>query len=314
MRDEIDLESLIPSQDKYYIFDENLVSIIDKSINYNLKLMIYGPHGSGKSTHIEQICAIKKLPCIRINFDNNILRSDLVGKDTIYTKDNKQVIVFKEGILPFAMKHGIVLILDEYDSARPETLFVLQKVLERNGKLFLFEENKEVKPHKNFRIFATANTIGLGDESGYYSGTQMINQSNLDRWDIIAKSNYLTKDKEIEFITKYFFTDYTDNNQNINYYGFNINTITKHFDEKSISTMPRKIVSLANLIRNSFANSDLSVTFSTINLISFCSNLFLFLDYQQAFELSYLNRLNDKIEIDQANQLFQNCFDLTTKS
>jgi cobaltochelatase CobS len=186
------------------------------------------------------------------------------------------------------MMNGLVLILDEYDSARPETLFVLQKILEKDGRLFLFEENKEIVPHPNFRIFATANTIGDGDEAGYYSGTQIINQSNLDRWDIIAKTSYPQEQVEVKMIMSYF-----------------SNLFSKH------PGLELKIVSLANLVRNAFVNSDLSVTFSIRTTMSFCKNIEIFEDfddYKTAFELSYLNRLSDQSEIVCAKELFERCF------
>ena len=277
----INIKHLIPAVDSKYILNPQLVQIIQKSIENNLRTIIYGPHGSGKSTHIEQVCGQMSRACIRVNLDANILRSELVGKDTITTENNMQVVGFKQGILPFAMQNGLVLILDEYDAARPETLFVLQKVLEQNGKLFLFEENTEITPHPNFTIFATANTIGQGDESGYYSGTQNINQSNLDRWDIVAKSSYLGEDDEVALVKSYF----------------------------PLNTIAPQIVALANLIRGAFKNGDVSVTFSTRTLTAFCKIYELFENNPQtAFALSYLNRLSENIEITLANELFSKCF------
>jgi len=285
----ISQQHFVPQIDSKYILNPQLVDIIKKGIENNLRVIIYGPHGSGKSTHIEQVCGQMGRACIRVNLDSNILRSELVGKDTISVENGLQVVSFKEGILPFAMKHGLVLILDEYDSARPETLFVLQKVLEKNGKLFLFEENTEITPHPNFTIFATANTIGQGDESGYYSGTQNINQSNLDRWDIVAKTSYLAEADEIALIKSYFPS---------------IAIVSQISNQ-----IANQIVALANLVRNAFDNGDLSVTFSTRTIISFCKIFELFnQNPQQAFALSYLNRLSDPIETTCATELYQKCF------
>ena len=282
------LKDFIPQIDERYCLDPELTKIIEAGLDNNLKVLIHGPHGSGKSTHIEQICAKRFLPSIRVNLDTNISRSDLVGKDTISVIDGKQVISFKEGLIPFAMQNGLVLIMDEYDSARPETLFVLQKILEKNGRLFLFEEGKEIAPHPNFRIFATANTVGLGDDSGFYSGTQVINQSNLDRFDIIAKLKYQGTEKELEIVQKYF--------QNL--------AVQKYKDNDLL----KLCVNLGNLLRGSFDNSDLSVNFSTRTLLSFCKNIEIFNDVELSFKLSYLNRLADEDEIKIATELFTKCF------
>jgi cobaltochelatase CobS len=282
MKDKDQLLSLIPSLDTNYSLDQGLTKIIEAAIKNNLKVLIHGPHGSGKSTHIEQICARLKLPTIRVNLDTNISRADLVGKDSIVMSEGKQVIAFKEGLLPYALRHGLVLILDEYDAARPETLFVLQKILEKNGKLFLFEEGTEITPHPNFRIFATANTIGLGDDSGFYSGTQVINQSNLDRFDIVAKLDYLDYDAELELVKKY--------------HG--------NLDAKILPLCVR----LANLIRAAVLHGDLSVNFSTRTLFAFCKNLEIFTDPHLCFNISYANRLSDADETTIAKDLFTKCF------
>ncbi len=288
MNDFNEASSLVPSLDPNYSLDPKLSKLIEAAIKNNLKVLIYGPHGSGKSTHIEQICARLKLPSIRVNLDTNISRADLVGKDSIVMSEGKQVIAFKEGLLPYALKHGLVLILDEYDAARPETLFVLQKILEKNGKLFLFEDGREILPHTNFRIFATANTIGLGDDSGFYNGTQVINQSNLDRFDIVAKLGYLEYDAELELVSKY--------HEEL--------AKTRHINTPILQLCVR----LANLIRAAVSHGDLSVNFSTRTLFAFCKNLEIFSDPQLCFDISYANRLSDEDEALIARDLFVKCF------
>ena len=178
----------VPDYDESYVFDEVTTKAILAGFSYNRRVMIQGYHGTGKSTHIEQVASRLNWPCIRINLDSHISRLDLVGKDAIVLEDGKQVTVFKEGVLPWALQNPVALVFDEYDAGRPDVMFVIQRILEASGKLTLLDNNKVITPHQNFRLFATANTVGLGDTSGLYHGTQQINQGQMDRWSIVSLS------------------------------------------------------------------------------------------------------------------------------
>ena len=188
--------------DKNYVFDDDTTIAILLGLKFNKRVFLQGLHGTGKSSHIEQVCARLNWPCIRINLDSHVSRIDLIGKDSIILKEGKQVTEFQEGILPWAFQNNVALVFDEYDAGRPDVMFVIQRVLETDGKLTLLDQNKVLTPHPFFRIFATANTVGLGDTSGIYHGTNQINQGQMDRWNIVAKLNYLDEEKEIEIISK----------------------------------------------------------------------------------------------------------------
>ena len=190
----------VPEIDKNYKFDRDTTLAILSGFNYNKRVLIQGYHGTGKSTHIEQIAARLNWPCIRVNLDSHISRIDLIGKDAIILKDNKQVTEFREGILPWAIQNPVALVFDEYDAGRPDVMFVIQRVLESEGTFTLLDKNKVIKQNKYFRLFATTNTIGLGDTTGLYHGTQQINQGQMDRWNIVTTLNYLTLEKEMEII------------------------------------------------------------------------------------------------------------------
>ncbi len=190
----------VPEIDEAYRFDRDTTLAILAGFAYNRRVMIQGYHGTGKSTHIEQVAAHLNWPCVRVNLDSHISRIDLVGKDAIVLRDGKQVTEYREGMLPWALQHPVALVFDEYDAGRPDVMFVIQRVLEVEGKMTLLDQNRVMRPHKSFRLFATANTVGLGDTSGLYHGTQQINQGQMDRWNIVAQLNYLEHDAEVEIV------------------------------------------------------------------------------------------------------------------
>src|SRR5210317_1254147 len=189
-----------PPIDKNYVFDDDTTVAILLGLKFNKRVFLQGLHGTGKSSHIEQVCARLNWPCVRVNLDSHVSRIDLIGKDSIVLKDNKQITEFQEGILPWAFQNNVALVFDEYDAGRPDVMFVIQRVLEAEGKLTLLDQSRVLHPHKGFRLFATANTIGLGDATGLYHGTQQINQGQMDRWSIVATLNYLGHQAETEIV------------------------------------------------------------------------------------------------------------------
>lgn len=275
----------VPQIDKNYVFDEEITKIILAGFAYNAKVLVQGMHGTGKSTHIEQVAARLNWPCIRINFDSQITRMDLVGKDIIKLVDGKQITEFKEGIIPFALKNNITLILDEYDAIRTDVSFVIQRLLEEEGKFSLFEENEIISPTKYFRIFATSNTIGSGDDLGIYHGTNLINQAQMDRWNIVGALNYLSEKQELEILTKKIPYLSLKNNKNI----------------------AKSMVKLANLTRESFKNGDVTSIISLRTLISWGNNIEIFGNIKTAFILSFLNKvIEDEKPI--INEFYQRVF------
>jgi len=257
---------LTPQIDPNYIFDQNLTNAILAGISFNKKTLIHGLHGCGKSTHIEQIAARLNWGVIRINFDANITRLELVGRDVIKIKDHKQITEFKLGILPYAIQKPIILILDEYDAISPEIAFVMQRLLEDDSKFVLFEENKIIPTNKYFRIFATANTIGFGDDMGIYHGTNLINQASLDRFNIVANFDYLDSETEAKILVK-----------------------KTKIDAKNAKLM----VDLANLTRYGFKNNDISTLISLRTLISWSENYQIFKSITKSFILTFFNRILD---------------------
>ncbi|MEJ6772594.1 MAG: AAA family ATPase, partial [Pelagibacteraceae bacterium] len=226
----------VPEIDDSYIFDRETTLAILAGFSHNRRVLIQGFHGTGKSTHIEQVAARLNWPCVRVNLDSHISRIDLIGKDAIVVKDGKQITEFKEGVLPWSLQNPVALVFDEYDAGRPDVMFVIQRVLETDGRFTLLDKNKVIKQHKQFRLFATTNTIGLGDTSGLYHGTQQINQGQMDRWNIVSTLNYLPPEKEAEIVlSKCKFLDTADG-------------------KKLVSNM----VKVANLTRKGFANGDIS--------------------------------------------------------
>ena len=275
----------VPNIDKDYKFDRDTTLAIIAGFKYNKKVIIHGYHGTGKSTHIEQIAARLNWPCIRVNLDSHISRIDLIGKDTIVLKNNKQVTEFQEGILPWSMQNPVALVFDEYDAMRPDVAFLMTKVLEAEGGLTLLEKNKVIKPNNYFRLFATANTIGLGDTTGLYAGTQQINQAQLDRWNIVTTLNYLSLENEMEIILA--------KNKNFN----------NPKGKEKISNM----IKVASLTRKGFIAGDISTLMSPRTVLYWAENTEIFKDTGYAFRVTFLNKC-DEIEKNIIAEYYQRCF------
>jgi cobaltochelatase CobS len=276
----------VPELDPTYRFDKETTMAIVAGFAFNRRVMIQGYHGTGKSTHIEQVAARLNWPCIRVNLDSHISRIDLIGKDAIVLKDGKQVTEFREGILPWALQHACALVFDEYDAGRPDVMFVIQRVLEVEGKLTLLDQNKVIRPHRSFRLFATANTVGLGDTTGLYHGTQQINQGQMDRWNIVSTLNYLPHGQETEIVMAKMGMDPSDAK-----------------GKKQIESM----VALADLTRAGFINGDISTVMSPRTVITWAENTRIFNDVGFAFRLSFLNKC-DEAERQTVAEYFQRCF------
>jgi cobaltochelatase CobS len=276
----------VPELDPTYRFDKETTMAIVAGFAFNRRVMIQGYHGTGKSTHIEQVAARLNWPCIRVNLDSHISRIDLIGKDAIVLKDGKQVTEFREGILPWALQHACALVFDEYDAGRPDVMFVIQRVLEVEGKLTLLDQNKVIRPHRSFRLFATANTVGLGDTTGLYHGTQQINQGQMDRWNIVSTLNYLPHGQETEIVMAKMGMEPTDAK-----------------GKKQIESM----VALADLTRAGFINGDISTVMSPRTVITWAENTRIFNDVGFAFRLSFLNKC-DEAERQTVAEYFQRCF------
>ena len=276
----------VPEIDPAYRFDKDTTQAILAGFSRNRRVMVQGYHGTGKSTHIEQVAARLNWPCIRVNLDSHISRIDLIGKDAIVIKNGTQVTEFKEGILPWAVQNPMALVFDEYDAGRADVMFVIQRVLESGGKLTLLDTNKVISPHNSFRLFATANTVGLGDTTGLYHGTQQINQGQMDRWSIVASLNYLPVDAEVEIVLAKVPSWKTDSGKQ---------TI-------------QKMVSLAGLTRNGFMSGDISTIMSPRTVITWAENAEILGDVNLSFNLSFLNKC-DEIERDIVKEYFQRCFD-----
>ena len=275
---------LVPEIDKNYVFDEATTLSIIMGFKYNKRVLIQGLHGTGKSSHIEQIAARLNWPCLRINLDGHISRFDLLGKDAIVLKDEKQITTFKQGLLPWSIENPVALVFDEYDAGRPDVMFVIQRLLESDGKLTLLDQNSVLKPNAHFRIFGTCNTLGAGDESGLYYGTQNLNQGQLDRWNIFTTLNFLKPEIEEKIIIK------------------KISKISKKKKDQI-----KSIVKLANLIRDAFRSSDISIIMSPRTSIIWAQNIEIFNDVDVAFRLTFFNRCdeNDKKII---SEFYQRCF------
>ena len=276
----------VPTIDEAYKFDKNTTLAILAGFSHNRRVMIQGYHGSGKSTHIEQVAARLNWPCIRINLDSHISRIDLLGKDAISLKDGKQITEFKEGILPWALQTPTALVFDEYDAGRPDVMFVIQRVLEVEGKLTLLDQNKVISPHAGFRLFATANTVGLGDTSGLYHGTQQINQGQMDRWHIVSTLNYLDPELELKVI---------------------ISKVPSLDNDEGLE-IAKNMISVANLSRQGFANGDISTLMSPRTVISWAENYQIFNDLNKSFEITFLNKCDETERVIIA-EYYQRCFD-----
>ena len=275
----------VPERDPAYRFDRETTLAILAGFAFNRRVMVQGYHGTGKSTHIEQVAARLNWPCIRINLDSHVSRIDLIGKDAIVLKDGKQVTEFREGLLPWALQHPVALCFDEYDAGRPDVMFVIQRVLEASGRLTLLDQNKVIQPHPAFRLFSTTNTIGLGDTTGLYHGTQQINQGQMDRWNIVTTLNYLAHDAEEEIVLA------------------KVPGYSTPEGRKTISAMVR----LADMTRNAFVNGDLSTVMSPRTVITWAQNAEIFGDVGFAFRLSFLNKC-DELERASVAEFYQRCF------
>jgi len=277
----------VPEIDPLYRFDRETTLAILAGFAFNRRVMIQGYHGTGKSSHIEQVAARLNWPCLRINLDSHVSRIDLIGKDAIVLKDGKQVTEFREGILPWALQHACALVFDEYDAGRSDVMFVIQRVLEVDGKLTLLDQNRVIHPHPAFRLFATANTLGLGDTTGLYHGTQQINQGQMDRWNIVAALNFLEREAEIEIVAGR----------------------VPAFGDAAGRKVIGQMVSMAELSRQGFVNGELSTVMSPRTLISWAENASIFGDLAFAFRVSFLNRC-DEAERPLLAEYFQRCFDI----
>jgi cobaltochelatase CobS len=276
----------VPDRDDAYRFDRETTLAILAGFAFNRRVMIQGYHGTGKSTHIEQVAARLNWPCIRINLDSHISRIDLIGKDAIVLKDGQQVTEFREGLLPWALQRPVALVFDEYDAGRPDVMFVIQRVLEVQGRLTLLDQNKVIRPHPAFRLFSTTNTIGLGDTTGLYHGTQQINQGQMDRWSIVTTLNYLSHDAEAEIVLAKSPAAY--------------NTPE---GKKTISAMVR----VADMTRNAFINGDLSTVMSPRTVMTWAQNAEIFGDVGFAFRLTFLNKC-DELERASVAEFYQRAF------
>ncbi len=257
----------VPDLDENYIFDPDTTLAILAGFAFNRRVMVQGYHGTGKSTHIEQVAARLKWPCIRINLDAHISRIDLIGRDAIVLRDGLQVTEFHEGLLPWALQHPTALVFDEYDAGRPDVMFVIQRVLETEGKLTLLDQNRVIRPNPYFRLFATANTVGLGDTSGLYHGTQQINQGQMDRWNIVVGLNYLPQETERK--------------------------IVKAKSPETSAETVANMVRVADLTRQGFINGDISTVMSPRTVITWAQNAEIFKDVGFAFRLSFLNKCDE---------------------
>ncbi len=257
----------VPDLDPNYVFDPDTTLAILAGFAFNRRVMIQGYHGTGKSTHIEQVAARLKWPCVRINLDSHISRIDLVGKDAIVLKDGKQVTEFREGLLPWCLQTPTALVFDEYDAGRPDVMFVIQRVLEVEGKLTLLDQNRVIRPNPYFRLFATANTVGLGDTTGLYHGTQQINQGQMDRWSIVTTLNYLPADTETDIVL----------------------AKALGFDRKTVANM----VKVADMTRTGFMSGDISTVMSPRTVLTWAQNATIFKNLGFAFRVSFLNKCDE---------------------
>ena len=275
----------VPEIDKNYKFDRDTTLAIISGFAFNKRVLVQGYHGTGKSTHIEQIAARLNWPCIRVNLDSHVSRIDLIGKDAIVLKDGKQVTQFKEGILPWSIQNPVALVFDEYDAGRPDVMFVIQRVLEAEGNFTLLDKNKVIKQNKFFRLFATSNTVGLGDTTGLYHGTQQINQGQMDRWNIVTTLNYLSLDREMDIVLS--------KNKNLN----------NAKGKEKVSNM----IKVASLTRKGFMSGDISTVMSPRTVLHWAENTEIFKDTGYAFRVTFLNKC-DEVEKNTIAEYYQRCF------
>ncbi len=275
----------VPERDEVYRFDPETTLAILAGFAHNSRVLVQGFHGTGKTTHIEQVAARLNWGCVRVNLDNYISRVDLIGRDAIVLRDGKQVTEFHEGILPWSLQTPTALVFDEYDAGRPDVMFVIQRVLEAEGRLTLLDQNRIIRPHPAFRLFATANTIGLGDTTGLYPGTQQINQGQMDRWNIITTLNYLPQEEELEIAL----------------------AKAPQYQTKQGRALLGRMVQVANLTRQGFVRGDLSTVMSLRTVISWAQNAGIFGDVAYAFKLTFVNRC-DELERPVVAEYYQRCF------
>ena len=276
----------VPEIDPVYRFNPDVTLAILAGFVRDRRVMVQGLHGTGKSTHIEQVAARLNWPCVRINLDGHISRLDLVGKDAVVLRDGQQVTEFQEGIVPWALQRPVALVFDEYDAGRPDVMFVIQRILERDGKFTLMDQNKVISPHPYFRLFATANTVGLGNLNGLYHGAQRLNHAQIDRWNIVASLNYLPRDEEIAIVRA------------------RVPSLADDAGRELVGAM----VSVAELTRKGFAAGDVSTLMSPRTVITWAENVEIFRDPALAFRLSFVNKCDDA-EKRIVAEYFQRCFD-----
>jgi len=275
----------VPEIDKNYKFDKDTTLAILSGFSFNKRVLVQGYHGTGKSTHIEQVAARLNWPCIRVNLDSHISRIDLIGKDAITIKDGKQITEFQEGILPWSIQNPIALVFDEYDAGRPDVMFVIQRVLEAEGNFTLLDKNKVLKQHKYFRLFATSNTVGLGDTTGLYHGTQQINQGQMDRWNIVTSLNYLSLEKEMEIIL----------------------AKNKSYNNSKGKEDIANMIKVASLTRKGFVSGDISTVMSPRTVMHWAENNLIFKDLGYSFRVTFLNKC-DEVEKNIIAEYYQRCF------
>ncbi len=275
----------VPEIDDAYRFDHETTMAILAGFAHNRRVMIQGYHGTGKSTHIEQVAARLNWPCVRINLDSHISRIDLVGKDAIVLRDGAQVTEFREGLLPWALQNSCALVFDEYDAGRPDVMFVIQRVLEVDGKLTLLDQNRVIRPHPAFRLFSTTNTIGLGDTTGLYHGTQQINQGQMDRWNIVTTLNYLPHDEEVAIV---------------------LSKCPDYDNSEGLETI-RAMVAVAELTRAGFVAGDISTVMSPRTVITWAENARIFQSVPIGFRMTFVNKC-DEVERGIIAEYYQRCF------
>lgn len=273
----------VPQKDENYCFDKETTLSILAGFSHNRRVLVQGYHGTGKSTHIEQVAAYLNWPCVRVNLDGNISRLDLIGKDAIVLRDGKQVTEFKDGIIPWCLRRPVALVFDEYDSARPDVMFILQRLLETGGKFTLLDTNEVITPHPSFRLFATSNTVGLGDATGLYHGVQPINQGQMDRWNIVATLNYLPQEDEVKIVTS------------------QVGSLNKK--------LANQMISMANLTREGFKSGDISTVMSPRTVITWAENLKIFENLETSFTLTFLNKCEES-ERSIISEYYQRVFDV----
>ena len=276
----------VPEVDQNYHFNAEVTLAILAGFTHNRRVMLQGLHGTGKSTHIEQVAARLNWPCMRVNLDGHISRLDLVGKDTIVIREDRQVTEFQEGIVPWSLQRPMALVFDEYDAGRADVMFVIQRLLERDGKFTLIDQNRVLTPHPCFRLFATANTVGLGNSSGLYHGTQLLNHGQIDRWNIVATLNYLSSDEEMAIVQ----------------------SRVPEFNSERQTRLLRSMLAMATMTREGFVVGDLSTLMSPRTVITWAENTLIFDDHLLAFKFSFLNKC-EQDEHPIIAEYFQRCFD-----